>query len=173
MFDIGFSELLVCAIVALLVLGPERLPGAVRTVGRWVGRARHTVNQFTDQIDREMRAEEIRKRIEAEMKKVGVDDVTRQVNEALHAPLPPPLIGADHLRQAPPAEEDHPDIAPALAPPRNETKGDAAAPTATGTSAPASTPVAASTAAPAVTPVTAPLPSATPSPVPAPTDRPA
>ena len=115
MFDIGFSELLVCAIVALLVLGPERLPGAVRTVGRWVGRARHTVNQFTDQIDREMRAEEIRKRIEAEMKKVGVNDVARQVNEALHAPLPPPVIGADHLRE--PAATAPSSGQPAMAPP--------------------------------------------------------
>ena len=97
MFDIGFGELLVCAVIALLVLGPERLPGAVRTVGRWVGRARHTVNHFTDQIDREIRAEELKRRIEDEMKKTGLDDVTRQVNEALRAPLP--LIGADHLRE--------------------------------------------------------------------------
>lgn len=106
MFDIGFGELLVCAIVALLVLGPERLPGAVRTVGRWVGRARHTVNQFTDQIDREIRAEELKRRIEEEMKKAGmqemtreVDDVSRQVKEALNTPLSiAPLVGADHLR---------------------------------------------------------------------------
>lgn len=130
MFDIGFAELLLCAIVALLVLGPERLPGTVRTVGRWIGRARHTVNQFTDQIDREIRAEELKRRIEEELKKTGVNDVARQVKEALHAPLPTPLIGADHLRDtahdnsiAPPAlqaapgahaEDDHADVAPAL-----------------------------------------------------------
>jgi sec-independent protein translocase protein TatB len=126
MFDIGFAELLVCAIVALLVLGPERLPGTVRTVGRWIGRARHTVNQFTDQIDREIRADELKRRIDEEMKKVGVNDVTRQVNEALNAPLKTPLIGADHLREtatdnriAPPAPvqaavDDHADVAPAL-----------------------------------------------------------
>jgi sec-independent protein translocase protein TatB len=97
MFDIGFGELLVCAIVALLVLGPERLPGTVRTVGRWVGRARHTVNQFTDQIDREIRAEELKRRIDEELKNTGLSDVSRQVKEALHAPLP--LVGAGHLRQ--------------------------------------------------------------------------
>lgn len=96
MFDIGFTELLICMIVALLVLGPERLPGAVRTVGRWVGRARHTVNQFTEQIDREIRAEELKKRIEQEIQKTGLEDVAKQVNDALKAPLP--LIGADHLR---------------------------------------------------------------------------
>lgn len=102
MFDIGFGELLVCAIVALLVLGPERLPGAVRTVGRWVGRARHTVNHFSEQIDRELRAEEVRRRVEEEMKKAGIDktgldDVTRQVNDALRTPLP--LVGGEHLRE--------------------------------------------------------------------------
>lgn len=87
MFDIGFAELLVCLIVALLVLGPERLPGAVRTVGRWIGRARHTVSQFTDQIDREMRAEQLKQRIEEEIRKSGVNDLARDVQEALHAPL--------------------------------------------------------------------------------------
>lgn len=102
MFDIGFGELLVCAIVALLVLGPERLPGAVRTVGRWVGRARHTVNHFSEQIDRELRAEEVRRRVEEEMRKAGIDktgldDVTRQVNDALRTPLP--LVGGEHLRE--------------------------------------------------------------------------
>ncbi len=87
MFDIGFGELLVCAIVALLVLGPERLPGAARTVGRWVGRARHTISQFTDQIDREMRTDDLRRRIEEEVKNAGFDGVSHQVRDALRAPL--------------------------------------------------------------------------------------
>ncbi|MFZ5724474.1 MAG: Sec-independent protein translocase protein TatB [Pseudomonadota bacterium] len=87
MFDISFGELLICAVVALLVLGPERLPGAARTVGRWVGRARHTVNHFTDQIDREIRAEQLKRRIEEEIRKTGADDVAREVNAALRAPL--------------------------------------------------------------------------------------
>lgn len=127
MFDIGFAELLVCAIVALLVLGPERLPGAVRTVGRWVGRARHTVNHFTDQIDRELRAEELKRRIEEEMRKAGVDDINRQVKEALHAPLP--LVGADHLRSQAPAPEAPPaDVEHRIAPPESAAAGTSPAP---------------------------------------------
>lgn len=143
MFDIGFAELLVCVIVGLLVLGPERLPGAVRTVGRWVGKARHTVNQFTDQIDRELRADELKKRIEEEVRKAGVNDVSRQVNEALRAPLAAPLVGASHLRDGNAAGSA---AAPASTPPAADS---APAASAAATDAPAGTPAA--DAAPAVT----------------------
>lgn len=91
MFDISFGELLICAIVALLVLGPERLPGAARTVGRWVGRARHTVNHFTDQIDREIRADQLKRRIEEEIRQTGAHDIAREVNDALRSPLALPV----------------------------------------------------------------------------------
>jgi sec-independent protein translocase protein TatB len=157
-FDIGFAELLVCAIVGLLVLGPERLPGAVRTVGRWVGKARHTVSQFSDQIDRELRADELKKRIEEEVRKAGVADVSRQVNEALRAPLAAPLVGASHLRDgnaanastAPAAAS----AAPVAAPPAPAAEPPDALPTDVAAEAPAATPVAtapaaAATAAPA------------------------
>lgn len=104
MFDISFGELLICAIVALLVLGPERLPGAARTVGRWVGRARHTVNHFTDQIDREIRAEQLKRRIEEEIRQTGAHDIAREVNEALRSPLAlPPEKPVPENSIAPPA----------------------------------------------------------------------
>ncbi len=54
MFDIGFSEILVIFILALIVLGPERLPRVVREVGRWVGRARAMARQFQDQLEEEV-----------------------------------------------------------------------------------------------------------------------
>ena len=82
MFDIGFIELLICGIIALLVLGPERLPGAARAAGRWIGGARRMVGQFTSELDRELKAEELRK----ELKKagdVGLDDVQKTVKGAL------------------------------------------------------------------------------------------
>lgn len=60
MFDIGFSELLLVGVIALVVLGPERLPRAARTAGLWLGRARATAQRFTAEIDRELKAEELR-----------------------------------------------------------------------------------------------------------------
>jgi len=61
MFDIGFWELLVVAVIALIVVGPDRLPGLVRTTGRWLGRARHYAGLLRDEFEREAaRAEELK-----------------------------------------------------------------------------------------------------------------
>ncbi|BCJ05427.1 hypothetical protein PRtIB026_A47690 [Pseudomonas sp. RtIB026] len=54
MFEIGFTELLLVGIVALLVLGPERLPVAARTLGRRLGQARRALNALKAQVEREI-----------------------------------------------------------------------------------------------------------------------
>lgn len=61
MFDIGFSELMVIAVVALLVLGPERLPKVARTAGHLLGRLQRYVNDVKADIHREMQLDELRK----------------------------------------------------------------------------------------------------------------
>lgn len=61
MFDVGFSEMLVIGIVALVVIGPERLPKVARTIGHLMGRAQRYVNDVKRDIDREMQIEELRK----------------------------------------------------------------------------------------------------------------
>ena len=61
MFDIGFSELVVIAVVALIVLGPERLPKAARTMGHLFGRLQRYVNDVKADINREIELEELRK----------------------------------------------------------------------------------------------------------------
>ena len=61
MFDISFSEILVIAAVALIVLGPERLPKVARTLGHLLGRAQRYANDVKNDIQREMELEELRK----------------------------------------------------------------------------------------------------------------
>ena len=64
MFDVGFSELLVIAVVALLVLGPERLPRAARFAGLWVRRARAQWHTVRNELEQELAAEDLRKSLE-------------------------------------------------------------------------------------------------------------
>ena len=61
MFDIGFTELVVIALVALVVLGPERLPKAARFTGLWVRRARAQWYSVKDELERELAAEELKR----------------------------------------------------------------------------------------------------------------
>lgn len=61
MFDIGFFELLVVGVVALLVLGPERLPTAARTCGLWLGRVRRSLTSIQSEIREELRMEELKR----------------------------------------------------------------------------------------------------------------
>ena len=61
MFDVGFLELLLIGVVALLVVGPERLPKIARTAGMWVGRGRRMLSSVKNDIEQEMQAEELRK----------------------------------------------------------------------------------------------------------------
>ena len=78
MFDIGFLEMLVVAVLALLVLGPERLPGAIRTVSLTIGRIKRGFSDVRNQGEREIGADEIRQqlnneRIMAELEKSGLN----------------------------------------------------------------------------------------------------
>ena len=66
MFDIGFFELVLISVIALMVLGPERLPGAIRTVTLWLGRLRRSFNTIKQDIEREIGADEIRRQLRNE-----------------------------------------------------------------------------------------------------------
>lgn len=76
MFDIGFAEILLIGVVALIVLGPEKLPTAVRAVGLWVGRAKRAVSSIQSEISEELRIDEMRRT--ASIKKEELD---KELNE--------------------------------------------------------------------------------------------
>jgi sec-independent protein translocase protein TatB len=86
-FDIGFSEMMLIGLVALVVIGPERLPKVARTVGTMLGRMQRYVNDVKAEVEREMRIEEIRKlqgNIEEQARSLE-RTVTTEMNEAEHS----------------------------------------------------------------------------------------
>lgn len=79
MFDIGFWELALIGVVALLVLGPERLPHAVRMTAAFIGKIRRSFIDVRAEIEREIHADELRQRIQKEMEASGIDDLKDQL----------------------------------------------------------------------------------------------
>jgi sec-independent protein translocase protein TatB len=65
-FDIGFAELLLIGVVGLLVVGPDQLPGAVRTTLAWVNRFRRSFDQIRTEVRRELHNDEIMQKLKAE-----------------------------------------------------------------------------------------------------------
>ncbi len=77
MFDIGITELALIGLLALLLLGPKRLPEVARTAGRWLGKLRRFINSVKEDFDQELRSEEL-----AELRKLQQElNETRQVME--------------------------------------------------------------------------------------------
>ncbi|KAF1699957.1 Sec-independent protein translocase protein TatB [Pseudoxanthomonas suwonensis] len=131
MFDIGFGELLLIAVVALVVLGPERLPKAARFAGLWVRRARAQWYSVRAELERELEAEELKRNLqetqnqlrqaeatlrqEAEAARSGLDELRHQVEQDVRitdagadnpadVPAHSPTLPAPDADAAPPAE---------------------------------------------------------------------
>jgi len=83
MFDIGFSELMVIAVVALIVIGPEKLPKVARTVGHLFGRMQRYVNDVKSDISREMALDDLRK-LQASMQETA-QSLEQSVNETVRS----------------------------------------------------------------------------------------
>lgn len=91
MFNIGSFEILLICVIALLVLGPERLPTAVRTTGLWVGRFRRSFYKVKAEIERELNADEIRRQLhnesvmaEIEEAKSDLESVAKGTEESVN-----------------------------------------------------------------------------------------
>ncbi len=126
MFDIGFSEIIVCCIVALIVIGPERLPETVRTVGLWIGRLKRSLRETRGEIERQMGVDDIRRQLHNEDIMLSLESARKDINSVIeqaqanaidpyiypdevelpdhahpqtdaHAPINDPLTIGDHL----------------------------------------------------------------------------
>jgi sec-independent protein translocase protein TatB len=93
MLDFGFSEILLTSAIALVVLGPERLPKVARQVGNWMGRARVMARQLSEQLEREVSAEELLKE-QSNAKPPAVNRI---------APPPAPYVPPPAAEVPPPA----------------------------------------------------------------------
>ena len=114
MFDIGFSEMIVIAVIALIVLGPEKLPRVARTAGHLLGRMQRYVNDVKADINREIELDELRK-LQKEMQNTAqsfqqtvkgeissVESGFRSISDSTHKALSDPV--ADAFADPPPVQ---------------------------------------------------------------------
>lgn len=85
MFDLSMPELAVIGVVALLVLGPERLPGAARTVGALLRRAQRSWSGLRADIERELAADELKRQLKQTRDDIGLDTLKQDVEQARDA----------------------------------------------------------------------------------------
>ena len=107
MFGISFSELLLVGLVALLVLGPERLPGAARTAGLWIGRLKRSFNAIKQEVEREIGADEIRRQLHNEHI-LSLEQETRKILSPVNEPGKPAEPVAEQSIAPPPVAEPAP-----------------------------------------------------------------
>ena len=193
MFDVGFQELTLIGLIALIVVGPERLPRMARTLGLWMGKIRYYVGQVKSDIDREVRAQELRELLDkparelddlksvAEETKSTLDQARGVLGEAktalddapagISTPDEPAAgsIFPTELPDVGPARPESPETASALsteaAPARSESPETASAPSAEAAPARSELPETASASSTETAPVAAgPEPTARPEP---------
>lgn len=108
MFGISFSELLLVGLVALLVLGPERLPGAARTAGLWVGRLKRSFNAIKQEVEREIGADEIRRQLHNEHILSLEQEARNILNPVQQQPTPPATSTEQNAQATAPVVEPTP-----------------------------------------------------------------
>lgn len=86
MFDIGFFELLVIAVVGLLVIGPERLPETLRGIALAVGRIKRTLRDTRQELERQIGADDIRRQLHNEEILSRLEKTRQEINSGLNAP---------------------------------------------------------------------------------------
>lgn len=109
MLDLSWSEILVIAVVAVVFIGPKELPGAIRTVGKWMGKARSLARDFQSQVDdvvREAELDELRKEADKYNPKALLGDIEKTIDPKgeLAGALQPPTLPSLSEPATPPSQ---------------------------------------------------------------------
>ncbi|MEG0483332.1 MAG: Sec-independent protein translocase protein TatB, partial [Acinetobacter sp.] len=100
MLDVGFSELLVFGIIALLVLGPEKLPEAARFAAKWYSKFKRAITSVQNDIDRELRLSEFREQMQQEMKRI--QELEQKMQAQMNELQQQSILAAEQQKQAAP-----------------------------------------------------------------------
>ncbi|GAB3680639.1 Sec-independent protein translocase protein TatB [Salinisphaera aquimarina] len=108
MFDIGFWELALMAVIGLIVLGPERLPVVARTLGTWVGRAKGYVRGLTTELEREINVDDLRSQVREAREQIesNTRSTADSVKNAVERPAPQPSETPSVMTEQPAADAD-------------------------------------------------------------------
>jgi len=112
MFDIGFTEMILIAVVGLIVIGPKRLPETVRFLGYWVGKLRRSVQGARQDMEREFGLDEIRRELYNEELLGRMEDERKQIERRLGSPSVTPADEPTPANLKIPNEEDFIDDGP-------------------------------------------------------------
>ena len=111
MFEIGFWELIVVGVVAMIVVGPEQLPGLARKAGFWLGKARRMIAEVKADVDRELHLEELKQTLRQQADLREVKDLAEEIKSFRHEvekefddPGPPPGWRPGMPTAAPPSD---------------------------------------------------------------------
>lgn len=83
MFEVGFGEILMLGLVTLLVVGPEQIPKVVRTAGLWIGRIKRMLASVRSDIERELRAEEMKEFLQKQQLQSPIDELIESSRDAV------------------------------------------------------------------------------------------
>lgn len=112
MFDIGFTEILLIAVVGLIVIGPKRLPETIRFLGYWVGKLRRSVQGARQEMEREFGLDEIRRELYNEELLSRMEEERKQIERRLASPSLTPANEPTPANLKVPSEEDFIDDGP-------------------------------------------------------------
>ncbi len=101
MFEVGFSELVMVALVSLLVIGPERLPKVARLAGFWIGKARNIAATFKEEIKHELHTEELRQIFNEQAKLHEFHAAVNETNEAINAIQTETALSTEEILEQP------------------------------------------------------------------------